>query len=664
MGLGNVSIRGKIAAAFAVLLLAVVGLGATAIERMGALNESAVDVRDNWLPSTAGLGQLASAVHVHRLGVVNYVFNPAERGNGEQVAAARDKVRALRGTYQALVTAGTEDERAMRTFDEKWQAYEAGMAKVMSLATTDMTAARELLYGPNRALYSDIAGILSKDLIFNAEQGRKAADRGSAIYDSTRIIVLGAILFAVAAATLVGTLLVRAIASPVQALTETMRRLADGDLAVEIPAADRKDELGRMAATLLVFRDNAQAARDLRDAAERVRAQKDRRQAAMDRYTNDFGTTIAGVMESLTGSAAALRDTANAMAIQVSRIRETAEGTAEGASIASQSMATVAAGAEQMSASINEISKQVVHVTTAVHTAISRAVTTDAKVASMAEAAERVGHVVQLITNIAGQTNLLALNATIEAARAGEAGKGFAVVAGEVKALAAQTGKATDEIGAQIGAIRTTTEEAVSAMREVTNAIGQVEQVATAIAAAVEEQAAATREIANSVQQVTVNADEAARAMQDVSGIAGQADGSSRQVLLASDLLGDTSHTLRTEVDQFLAAMASNQDEDRRRYERVPGGGAKARLTVQGRQEVEVRIDNISRGGVALTTDATGHVGDEVQVTLPEAGGAVVARIVRADSGVLALCFRQDTTTLGRVDRALDRISGARAKAA
>ena len=152
--------------------------------------------------------------------------------------------------------------------------------------------------------------------------------------------------------------------------------------------------------------------------------------------------------------------------------------------------------------SINEISRQVAHVTVSVQAAVDRATETDAKVAGLSAAADRIGDVVRIITDIAGQTNLLALNATIEAARAGAAGKGFAVVAGEVKALAAQTGRATDQIGAQIIAIRDATAEAVTAVREVGVAIGQVETVASAIAAAVEEQAAATREITNSVQQV------------------------------------------------------------------------------------------------------------------------------------------------------------------
>ena len=221
-----------------------------------------------------------------------------------------------------------------------------------------------------------------------------------------------------------------------------------------------------------------------------------------------------------------------------------------------------------MSSSINEISQQVGRATQAASAAAERASVTDTKVGGMAAAADRVGDVVKLITDIANRTNLLALNATVEAARAGEAGKGFAVVAGEVKALATQTAKATDEIGAQIGAIRTATGQAVAAVRDVTTAIGEVNEVATAIAAAVEEQAAATREIAASVQTVTTATQDATRAMQEVSSISELTDASSAKVLSSADV-GRDAETMRGEVMEFLAAMAKTDDEDRRRSEYV-----------------------------------------------------------------------------------------------
>jgi methyl-accepting chemotaxis protein len=211
-----------------------------------------------------------------------------------------------------------------------------------------------------------------------------------------------------------------------------------------------------------------------------------------------------------------------------------------------------------------------------VHADVDRASETDAKVAGLATATDQIGDVVRLISDIADQTNLLALNATIEAARAGEAGKGFAVVAGEVKALAAETARATSQIGTQIVAIREATGEAVSAVRDVGLAIGQVESVSTAIAAAVAEQAAATEEISNSVQSVTMATNSSVHAMEEVASIAAQSDTASHSVLTAADEVGQTAGTLRAEVTGFLNAMTRGDSEDRRSHEHLPVSGAKA----------------------------------------------------------------------------------------
>jgi methyl-accepting chemotaxis protein len=311
-----------------------------------------------------------------------------------------------------------------------------------------------------------------------------------------------------------------------------------------------------------------------------------------------------------------------------------------------------------MSASIHEISQQVARATQAVQEAVERASTTDDKVGGMAAAAERVGDVVRLISDIAGQTNLLALNATIEAARAGDAGKGFAVVAGEVKALAAQTAKATGEIAAQIATIRDATGEAVSAVREVRSSIELVSEVASAIAAAVEEQTATTREIASNAQAVLVSAQDATRAMQDVSAVSESTEAASGSVLSRADEVGKTADVLRSELTLFLQAMAKTNEEDRRRYERIDAGGATTVLHAAGREAMRVTILNISRGGVALKTDWSPQAGTEVRLDLPGLGEPVFARVAYRRDGLLALAFRQDEVVLRRVDAVLEQISG------
>jgi methyl-accepting chemotaxis protein len=378
-----------------------------------------------------------------------------------------------------------------------------------------------------------------------------------------RMAISGIVLVAASTGIVVSLLLVRGrIIRPVGLITAAIRRLAAHDIATPVTASRRADEFGAMATVLEELRLGAVEAAGLVAERETVRVANDRRQAAMDRHTHNFGQTIAGVMTSLMRSAEQMRGSATAMSEGARQTRVDAAATAEGAASSSRDLGSVAAASEEMASSVAEIARQVNGVTNAVHQAVARASVTDQKVTGLAETAVRIEEVVRLISDIAGRTNLLALNATIEAARAGEAGRGFAVVATEVKALATQTAKATEEISAQVLAIRAATGEAVASVRDVTEAIGQVNTVAAAIGAAVEEQAAATREIAGSVQNVLQSAGQATESMQKVSSIAEEAEVTSRGVLSAADEVGRTADVLREDVERFLAAMASGNEAD------------------------------------------------------------------------------------------------------
>jgi methyl-accepting chemotaxis protein len=380
-----------------------------------------------------------------------------------------------------------------------------------------------------------------------------------------------------AVATVIGIvlalLITRTIVRPIKGMTTAMTKLAAGDTGSEIPGRDKTDEIGEMAHAMEVFRQQAVENDRLAAAQDGERSAKERRRKDMEMHTQEFGGTVAGVMESFAKASATMRQAAAEVAEGAHKTRASTSNTVEGAMASSRDLAGVAAATEEMAVSINEISKQVAHVSASVQAAVDRASDTDAKVAGLSVAADRIGDVVRIIADIAAQTNLLALNATIEAARAGDAGRGFAVVAGEVKALAAQTAHATEQIAAQIAAIRAATGAAVTAMREVGGAIGEVESVATAIAAAVEEQAATTREITNSVQQVATTTSETAEAMRLVLSIVESNEQTSHAALKASEEVGVTAETLRSEVADFLAAMSSGDETEAGLYERRRAAG-------------------------------------------------------------------------------------------
>jgi methyl-accepting chemotaxis protein len=348
-------------------------------------------------------------------------------------------------------------------------------------------------------------------------------------------------------------LISRSIVVPVKGMTETMAKLAGGDKTVEIPATENTDEIGDMARAVLVFKENMIKADQL--AAEQARQQQLQidRAKKIHELTEKFDVTVTGTVQGTASSATEMQSTAESMSAIAEQTQRQATAVAAASEEASSNVQTVAAAAEELSSSIHEISRQVSQSTQVAQGAAEEAERANAMVQGLADAASKIGEVVHLINDIASQTNLLALNATIEAARAGDAGKGFAVVANEVKSLANQTAKATDEISQQIASVQGATQDAVTAIQSITKVISQVNEISTAIASAVEEQGAATQEIARNAQQASGATAEVSGHINGVTQGASETGKAAGHVLEAAETLTKQAELLRKEVDDFLA---------------------------------------------------------------------------------------------------------------
>ncbi|KRQ00031.1 methyl-accepting chemotaxis protein [Bradyrhizobium manausense] len=374
--------------------------------------------------------------------------------------------------------------------------------------------------------------------------------------DRAWMLAIGIAVLGLVLAAIVGYLIARGISRPILSITSVMRALADGHLDVAIPESKANDEVGAMVKAVAVFRDNAINFSRLQAGQLEAKAQSEaEKRRAFAALADNFEASIRDVVTTVSSAAVEMEHTARSMSAIVEQSRNQTRAVSSASALASENVQTVAAAAEELSSSMTEINRRLAHATEVVGRAASDGQASNARVQSLADAAQKIGDVVSFINGIAGQTNLLALNATIEAARAGEAGRGFAVVASEVKALATQTAKATEEIGAQVTAVQGETSGAVEGIRSICATIQQVDEISAAIAAAVGQQGTATQEIAQNVQQAAARTGEVSQNIAGVTdGIA--ATGTAAEEVLASAVeLSKQSQRLRDEVDRFLAQI-------------------------------------------------------------------------------------------------------------
>ncbi|MBR1231397.1 MULTISPECIES: methyl-accepting chemotaxis protein [unclassified Bradyrhizobium] len=415
----------------------------------------------------------------------------------------------------------------------------------------DIVANRTVKFAQEAGTQMDsLVEIARKNYTTSKEEAAAETERASTVSLAMGIVVIIA-LFASMVFSFLG------ISRPMMRLNGALGEMAGGNLDVVIPGARRGDEIGDLAKTVTIIRENAE--QKARDEAE-TKIKQDQiaarqRKDDMIKLADNFETAVGEIVETVSSASSELEASAGTLTSNAERAQELTTMVAAASEEASTNVQSVASATEELSSSVNEISRQVQESARMATAAVDQARTTNDRVSQLSKAASRIGDVVELINTIAEQTNLLALNATIEAARAGDAGRGFAVVASEVKALAEQTSKATGEIGQQISGIQAATQDSVNAIKEISGTIEKLSEISSTIAAAVEEQGAATQEISRNVQQAAHGTQQVSSNITDVQRGASETGSASTQVLSAAQSLSGDSNRLKQEVGKFLDSV-------------------------------------------------------------------------------------------------------------
>jgi methyl-accepting chemotaxis protein len=443
-GFDNLPMGRKLLLVFSVICALVGGLGGTAWWTMERLGGQTHTVLDHWLPAVAA----ARGMQYELQGQRTTVFQTIATDDAKEIAAYVARHDAYRAAFDASlkayrsVSATAGEQKLVADIVAAYADYSEVATKILEFARNYQDfEATAYANGPARQKSEAISTLLDR-LVETAEAGaREAAKTVDATRNEARGMTLAVVAVVFGLAALAGVALKRGVATPILAMTGAMKRLADGDYDIAVPAHGRSDEVGAMADAVEVFKDRGRAASRLAGEQEQARAERERRTARIETLTHEFDRRVSEVLEVVSGACAEMDGTAQSLAATAEQTDRQATAVAAATEKASASVQTVASAAEELSASIAEIGRQVEHASNVSQAATAEAERADKLVHGLAEGSARIGEVIGLITAIANQTNLLALNATIEAARAGEMGKGFAVVAGEVKNLANQTAR-------------------------------------------------------------------------------------------------------------------------------------------------------------------------------------------------------------------------------
>ncbi|HUK60714.1 MAG TPA: methyl-accepting chemotaxis protein [Stellaceae bacterium] len=556
MRLSNLSLRAKMCVAPAIPVAALLGLALYALGLLATSDGRLAQLSGLAFERSSHLAALDRAVANLETGLYRLTALEA-RSDDANAAAVRAEFSSKLSHLPALFASisaddDTEDAPLVHALAGTLKDYDTAVRQVLDTAA-DPSDAMTFISGV-QAVYTNYEA--QSEQLSAALESRKAGVFASlhAENNAAREVFIWLTLAATCASLAVALVVGHKIARPIIDLTATMRTLAAGDLSVEIPPGGG-DEIGAMAKALAVFKETAMAAERLaaeREATHRAKAERAERLAGL---TERFDHAVSGALDTVASAAAQLQETAAGMASTAEQTSRQSAAATSASGLAADNVNTVASATEELAASVGEIGRQVTLSTQVADRAVAEAERTNRTVKGLAEASQKIGQVVELISSIAGQTNLLALNATIEAARAGEAGKGFAVVASEVKSLATQTAKATEEITGQVAGMRRVTDDAVGAISHIVTTIHEVSQIAAAIVTAVEEQNAATSEIARNVQQASVGTAEVSSNIAGVSDAATRTDAAANEVLQAATRLSSQAGALRRSIDEFLSEV-------------------------------------------------------------------------------------------------------------